>query len=366
MSKVFKVGTVGCGGIWSGAHAQAWAGSADVKVVAVCDIVPEKAKLAADKAGLTESAVYTDWKQMLAKADLDVVDVCTPNRLHSEVAVAALEAGKHVFCEKPDAVSVAEAQRMADAAKRSGKTLMCMRNNRFTAGAQFLRKYCQSGQMGEIYAGRCGWLRRRGIPGKGGWFTTKALSGGGPLIDLGVHMIDVAVWLMGNPRPVAVSGSTFRKFAEASGPADSVHAAFGQAKAIVSPLKRDLAGNAIAGILAMGFIKFDNGACLQIEFSWASNIHRETRFIDLRGTKAGCSFLDGDAEVYCELGGTQYDLKPRLHNTGSHGHTPAILHYIDVLCGRAEPIFVPQQGVDMIKILTAIYESAESGKEVRV
>ena len=116
---------------------------------------------------------------------------------------------------------------MADAAKASGKTLMAMRNNRFTPNSQFLKKYIAAGLMGDIYTGRCGWIRRRGIPGKGGWFTSKELSGGGPLIDLGVHFIDLTTWLMGDPKPVAVVGSTYRKFAEGSEAADSIHSSFG-------------------------------------------------------------------------------------------------------------------------------------------
>ena len=140
-------------------------------------------------------AVFTDYKELLKAEGLDAVDICTPNYLHSIIAVDALHAGLHVFCEKPDAVSVEEALKMGQAAKETGKTLMVMRNNRFHTASQYLKKYIADGKAGEIYAGRCGWQRRRGIPGKGGWFTTKAQSGGGPLIDLGVHMIDLSIWL---------------------------------------------------------------------------------------------------------------------------------------------------------------------------
>jgi predicted dehydrogenase len=288
---------------------------------------------------------------------VDVVDICTPNVFHSEIAVAALEAGEHVFCEKPDAVSVAEATRMRDAAKASGKLLMVMRNNRFRPEVRWLRQHIQAGGMGELYTGRCGWIRRRGIPGKGGWFTTKALSGGGPLIDLGVHMLDLAVWLMGDPKPVAVTGATYCKFAkdEAS---DSVHSAFGEKKA---------GGTFDVEDLATGFVRFANGATLQIEFSWASNIEAEKNFVELRGTKAGFN-LDGDTlKLFTERDGAMYDVQPRNYprlKVGGHGGH--LYHFIDCVLGRDKPINTPQDGLNMIKVLTAVYESAQKGKEVQL
>ena len=210
--------------------------------------------------------------------------------------------------------------------------------------------------MGEIYAGRCAWQRRRGIPGKGGWFTTKAQSGGGPLIDLGVHMIDLAVWLMGNPRPVAVSGNTFCKFAT-SDVSDSVNSNFGDKKA---------GGTFDVEDLAMGMIRFDNGAVLQIEFSWASNVKEEHRFVELRGTKAGMLWLDGNTlEIYSEDDGQLTNTK-MAGNLRDDGHVRNLRHFYDVLDGKCEPCFKPQQGVDMIKILSAVYESAKTGQEVKL
>jgi predicted dehydrogenase len=208
--------------------------------------------------------------------------------------------------------------------------------------------------MGEIYAGRCGWQRRRGIPGKGGWFTTKAQSGGGPLIDLGVHMIDLAMWLMGNPTPVAVSGCTFCKFADTD-VSDSVNSKFGD---------KVEDGTFDVEDLAMGFIRFDNGACLQIEFSWASNVEKEQNFVELRGTKAGASWPN--LKIFGEEYGSTMDLIPAVQPKEFNGHGRNLEHFVDVLQGRAEPAFVPQQGVNMIGILTAMYESAEKGCEVRL
>ncbi|MFC0329901.1 Gfo/Idh/MocA family protein [Paenibacillus sepulcri] len=354
MDNQIKAAIIGAGGIATVAHAPAWTANREAVITAVCDINREKAERFAEKYGIAE--IYTDYRELLEKADIDVVDICTPNLYHSEIAVAALNAGKHVFCEKPDAISPQEAQKMADAAARSGRTLMTMRNNRFSAATQFMKKYIEEGNMGEIYTGRCGWLRRRGIPGKGGWFTTKELSGGGSLIDLGVHFIDVAVWLMGNPKPTAVSGAVYTKFADNT-LSDSVHSQFGE--------KRD-DGTFDVEDLATGFIRFDNGATLQIEFSWASNVEEECNFYELRGTKAGAAFKNGKLKLFTEIAGTVSDVSPSLPGKGMNDHASHLFHFVDVLKGRAEPIILPEHGVDMIKILSAIYESAKQNKEIQL
>lgn len=353
-SQTLRVAGIGTGGIFKSVHIKPLVDHPEVEVVALCDVVEEKAQQLADEYGVKQ--VFTDYRDVLKLEDVDAVDICTSNKFHSEIAVAALEAGKHVFCEKPDAINASEAQKMADAAKKSGKTLMVMRNNRFRPDTQYLKQYIDAGKMGEIYTGRCGWQRRRGIPGKGGWFTTKELSGGGPLIDLGVHMIDVAIWLMGNPRPVAVTGCTYCKFAEAEGPSDSIHSQFGEAKAD---------GTFDVEDLAIGFIRFDNGASLQIEFSWASNVEAENIFVELRGTKAGSSIGHGqEMRIFGEEDGALVDITPKPVKLKVQGHAANLHHFIDVVHGRAKPIFKPEDGVDMIKILTALYESADTGREV--
>ncbi|MDQ1913910.1 Gfo/Idh/MocA family oxidoreductase [Paenibacillus sp. GD4] len=357
MGKKWKVGIVGTGNIFKTAHMKTWMEHPETEIVAVCDTNLERAQGIAESIGLDQSKAYGDYKEMLrSQEDIEIIDICTPNLYHSIVAIDALKAGKHVFCEKPDAVNPQEAQKMADAAAVSGKLLMTMRNNRFTPGAQFLKRYIAEGNAGEIYTGRCGWVRRRGIPGKGGWFTTKELSGGGPLIDLGVHFIDVAMWFMGNPKPVAVSGAVYTKFAS-SELSDSIHSSFGESQ-------KD--GTFDVEDLATGFIRFDNGATLQIEFSWASNIGEETNFVELRGTKAGVSLKRGQAQIFSESAGQLTNVEPVIKNRQVDAHGENIKHFINCLAGREEPIILPSQGVDMIKILTAIYESAETGREIRL
>ncbi len=348
----WKVGIIGNGGICKGAHLEEYINDERVEVAAVCDIIEERAQFLKDNY-FPNATVYTDYNELLKDESIDSVDICTPNYLHSIIAVAAFEAGKHVFCEKPDAINVEEVLKMQAAAEKAGKTLMVMRNNRYVDASVFAKKYIDGGKMGEIYAGRCGWQRRRGIPGKGGWFTTKAQSGGGPLIDLGVHMIDLAIWLMGNPTPVSVSGNTYSKFSD-NDTSDSVNSDFGD---------KNAAGTFDVEDLAMGMIRFDNGAVLQIEFSWASNVKRERRFVELRGTKSGLKWENGQVEFYTEDDGELLDIS--APNTDEHhGHFNNLKHFYDVVIDGAEPKFVPQQGVDMVKILCAVYESAKTGKEV--
>ncbi len=343
---MIKFGMIGVGKICQGCHLPAYdklEKSNDVKIVALCDINKERLEEVGKK--YPDAKLYESYRDMIDNEELDAVDICTPNNIHSEAAVYALSHGLHVMCEKPDAVSVSEAEKMKDAAEKSGKTLMVMRNNRYRPSTKFLKQYIAEGKMGEIYAGRCGWIRRRGIPGWGGWFTDKKQAGGGPLIDLGVHIIDLSMYLMGNAKPVTVSGCTYLKFPHTS----------------YSPIDVE--------DLAMGFIRFDNGACLQIEFSWASNIQADQMFVELRGTKAGSrmSGIDRKFEIFTEECGTNTYIRPEIDDyQGMPHHEGNIRHFVDVINGKAEPDFTPEQGLNMVKILEALYKSAELGHEIQL
>lgn len=336
-----RIGIVGAGKICQGPHMGAYDKIDNAEIVAICDI--DEKKLESVEKRYPNAKLYTDYREMIQRETLDAVDICTPNVLHSEIAIYALNNGLHVICEKPDAINVAEAEKMKEASEKNGKVLMVIRNNRYRPTTKFLKQYIAEDKMGEIYAGRCGWIRRRGIPGWGGWFTDKKQSGGGPLIDLGVHIIDLAMYLMGNPKPVTVSGCTYSKFPH------------------TSYSKTDVED------LAMGFIRFENGACLQIEFSWASNIEYDQMFVELRGTKSGSrmSGIDRKFDVFTEECGTNITIKPAIddYNCPPH-HEQNIRHFIDVIEGKADPDFTPQQGVNMVKILEAIYKSAELGHEI--
>lgn len=338
---MIKIGIVGAGRICQGPHMGAYDKIENAEIVAICDIDPKKLEVVGKR--YPNAKLYTDYREMIDNEELDAVDVCTPNNYHSIVAIYALNKGLHVICEKPDAINVEEAEKMKKAAEENGKVLMVIRNNRYRPTTKFLKKYIAEDKMGEIYAGRCGWIRRRGIPSWGGWFTDKAQSGGGPLIDLGVHLIDLAMYLMGNPKPVTVSGCTYSKFPH------------------TSYSKTDVED------LAMGFIRFENGACLQIEFSWASNIECDQMFVELRGEKAGSrmSAIDKKFDIFTVECGTGVTLKPAVDDNNCMPHHEGnIRHFIDVIEGKAEPDFTPEQGVNMVKILEAIYKSAELGNEI--
>jgi len=362
--KTCKFALVGCDGIMKWVHIPALAKIANVEVVAMCDSVEgrceEIKKFAKSEYGtnlLDNARCYTSYDEMLEHESLDAVDICTPNYLHAPFAIKALEKGIHAFSEKPDCTNVEDMLRMKEAAEKSGKVLMVMRNNRYNVYAQMLKKRAESGEFGTIYCGRCGWIRRRGIPGKGGWFTTKEYSGGGPLIDLGVHMIDLAIYLMGNPKPVAVSGAVYCNFANDTAAQTGDGARYGEAK-------KD--GIFDVEDQATGFIRFDNGAALQIDFSWAGNIEAENfNFLELRGSKAGMKWKDSGkiAKVFKEVDGEQVD-ETLQADTSIGGHEANLRHFVDVISSGAKPDYTPQQGLDMIKILTAIYRSAETGREV--
>ncbi|MBR1810814.1 MAG: Gfo/Idh/MocA family oxidoreductase [Clostridia bacterium] len=349
-----RIGIIGIGGVAAAAHIPALLQNDHVKVTAVCDVDLKRAKTARRKY-FKKAAVYEDYMELLADENVDAVDILTPNFLHAEIAVEAFRAGKHVLCEKPDAISVEEAEKMYAASIEADRLLMVVRNHRFNLNAQYLKTFVEKERMGEIYVARAVWKRRRGIPGKGGWFTTKELSGGGPLIDLGVHVIDLAWWLMGCPEVEAVTGNTYSMFAD-NDAVDSPNAKFGD---------RVSDGTCDVEDLAIGTIRFRNGSVLQFETSWASNIYREERYVELYGSKAG-AFWDGARdEIYYESPGAKQKTHVVNQNEIASDHARNIANFVDVLRGKADPVYTPQQGIEMIKILSAIYTSAENGgKEI--
>ncbi|MDI3472171.1 MAG: hypothetical protein PWQ20_349 [Thermotogaceae bacterium] len=356
--KKLKVGIVGVGGIANGAHIPAWKKLQEeglVELKAFCDIKEERAKKAAEE---FSAKYFTDYKDMLNEK-LDIIDICTPNYYHSIIAVDALNAGKNVLCEKPDAISVEEVQKMYDASKKNKKLLMAIRNNRFRKISKYVKDIVDSGELGEVYVARCGYIRRRGIPWWGEWFTDKKLAGGGPLIDLGVHILDLTMWVTGFPEPKSISASTYLKIGKNSQVSDFGWTDFESIK----EKKFDVED------LAIGFMRFKNSMSLQFEFSWASNIEKENFFLELLGTKAGLSYhMNSDGifiKIYGESHGHSYDLTPRVkEEKWANGHENQIRHFVNCVLGKEEPQVTPYHGITMIKILTSAYKSAELGKEI--
>ena len=344
--KKLHVGVIGLG-IGKG-HVKGFNKHPGAEVIAIADLDEKKLEKVGEELGVPGR--YTDPEEMIAKEDLDIVCIATPNKFHKPLAITALEAGCHVLCEKPMAMNAQEAQDMLDAAEKADKRIMINFSFRFTEQSFALKKQVDAGILGDIYFGRTVWHRRRGMPGFGGWFGQKALAGGGPLIDLGVHRLDLALWLMGYPEPVWVMGSTYNP--------------------IATRIAKEKGKDFDVEDLACGMIKFANGATLIVEASWAGNIkEREHMVTQLLGTEAGLvqknknEGYDFEAEIYLEKEGCQFDMK--LHPPVP-ASTPATYHFVDSIINDTPHIATGQEGLTVMKILDAIYKSAETGEPVKL
>jgi len=335
---MIKVGIVGTG--IGRLHASGYKKCPDVEIKAFADIDRDRAQRSAEEYGAKD--VYTDYREMMKDDEIVAVSVATPNALHAPVAIAAFEAGKHVICEKPIATSAAEARAMVDAANRAGRIFMMGFNNRFRGDTQLLKKCIENGDLGEVYYAKTGWLRRKGIPGMGGWFTTKAMSGGGPLIDLGVHVLDLTLWLMGNPKPVSVMGSSYAMF----GP----------------KMAAEQGGTYDVEDLACGLVKLENGGTVFVEASWHSHVEHERVYTQLVGTKGGAEF--DPLRIYTDVNGNNADLK--LQHPNVSGHEMEIIHFVECIREGKTPLATGEHGLHIQLILDAIYESTRTGKGVEI
>lgn len=344
--KKLRVGVIGLG--MGRAHVNEFQRHPHSEVVALAD--PNEQRLAEVGKEHSIQARYTNAQDMLDKESLDIVSVATPNKYHKSLTLAAFKAGCHVLCEKPMAMNAAEGREMVQAAKKARRRLMINFSFRFTPQSWALKQDVESGMLGDIYYGRTLWLRRRGLPGFGGWFGQKALSGGGPLIDLGVHRLDLALWLMGYPKPAWVLGGAYN------------HIAAPKAKAEKKLFDCE--------DLAAAMIMFKNGATLHLTASWAGNIKdREQMETTLLGTKGGLTQrnlnegYDFDAELYYERNGRQYDVKyhPPLHGVGSAMH-----HLVDSILANKPHTATGDEGLIVMQLLDAIYASAAKRGPVKV
>ena len=355
-----KIGIIGCGGIANGKHMPALKKLKQVEMTAFCDIVVERAKQAAEEYGAPGAKVFEDYKKLL-KLDLDVVHVLTPNKQHSFITVDALESGKHVMCEKPMAINSAEAKKMVDAAKRTGKKLTVGYQNRFRPDSLYLKKMCENGELGEIYYARGQAIRRRAVP-TWGVFLDEENQGGGPLIDIGTHALDLTLWEMDNYEPYMVVGSAYRKLADTENAAN----AWGPWDTKKFTVEDS----------AFGFIKMKNGATIVLESSWALNtlLVDEAKTI-LCGDKAGADMLgDGGAlRINGEKYSKTYTTIPDLNAGGVAFYeglsaSPADLEaamWIDHVLDDSKPLITkPEQAFVVTQILEAIYESSKTGKPV--
>lgn len=362
-----QIGIIGCGGIANQKHLPSLQTQKDrVDLVAFCDLIEERAVKAAKEYGTPDAKIYTDYNELLADPEIDAVNVLTPNVAHCPITCAAFKAGKHVICEKPMAPNPEAAQQMIDAWKASGKKFTIGYQNRFRPEVQALHKSCEDGELGEIYYAKAHAVRRRAVP-TWGVFPNKALQGGGPLIDIGTHALDITLWCMNNYEPDRVLGSVYYKLGHMPEAVD------GNLFGPWDPETYEVEDS------AFGFIKMKNGATIVLEASWALNIldSREAS-TTLCGTLAGAEIHSGMSYAKDELiynrGKNGLLMEEHISGTGQVAYfeggsaAPGALEckqWIDCLIDESkEPLVKPEQAFVVTQILDAIYKSAAEGKEV--
>ena len=354
--KRVNVGVIGSGAIAELAHIPNYKKLDGVEVVALSDINLSRAEKMAQEFDVPRA--YGDYRKMLKENDLDIVSVCTPNYAHCQPTIDTLRAGVNVICEKPIAMNGAEGKRMVEAAKRYKRLLTIALHFRFTAQAQTAKRYIESGKAGDIYFGKAVYLRRRGIPWWG-QFHLKEKSGGGPLIDIGVHIMDLVMWLMGHPKPVSVTGKVYQKFGKKSA---TVYP--NQAPTAKQRREFDVED------FATGLVKFENGASMVVETSWAANVEKDAIDLSVLGDKAGISVgppgaADGGLRIYTEMDGVNVDVTPAMPEKNS-AYFGEIEYFVRCVRGEAKVLVKPEEALSVQKVIDAIYKSSETGREIAI
>lgn len=358
MDRIVNVGIIGCGGIANGKHMPSLSVIPNVRMVAFCDIVVEKAEAAAKKFGTPDAKVYTDYKELLKDSNIEVVHVLTPNREHADISIDALHAGKHVMCEKPMAKTAADARRMVEAAKETGKKLTIGYQHRQKPQSQYAKKCIDAGELGEIYYANCLATRRRGTP-NWGVFLNEEEQGGGPIIDIATHSLDLTLALMNNYEPAVVLGKTHKKLEHPE--AGNI---WGDNGVSTTPLEE----------AACAMIVMKNGATIMLETSWALNTVEPVAegSCVLCGSKAGLQ-IKNDKLIINKV---EYDRQIQTEVDLSAGgvafydgvkETPVITearNWIKAIVEDTDPVVLPEQALVVSEILEAIYTSSKTGKPV--
>ena len=347
--KKTRIAIAGAGTVARDNQIPAFLKCGEAELAAVFDRHIERAQTLCQRYGIPRA--YDSYEQLLADRDVDCICICTGNVSHEELAVQAANAGKHILCEKPMAISVQQARNIRDAVEANGVTFMMGFVNRFRQESLLLSQLEREGHFGEIYHARCGWVRRRGTPS--GWFTDRAKSGGGAVLDIGVHVIDLTWYLMGRPRPVSVSGVTHLRI----GPYET------------NSVKGWAAAGGRTGIFdneeaATALIRFENGASMSVDISWAINGREEKLFSKLYGTKGGASFRP--LEIYGEEGGYLTDVSPVLipEESWQPAFERETAHFAHCVLYGERPGPSVDDGLTVQKMLNGIYDSARLGREV--
>ena len=343
MAEQIRVGIIGCG--WPGsAHARGYVAAGGFKVAAVADLIPERRKKLMAEFQIPRE--YSDAKDLLKDKEIDAVSIALPNDMHAPVALAALRAGKHVLCEKPPAISAAEARRMNAAAKKNGKVLLYSLQRRFGPHEQAAKAAVAKGFLGDVYHVRAVWTRTRGIPLGTGWFTQKEKSGGGALMDVGFHMLDLGWYLLGQPKPQSAFGATHSRFS-----------------GLVKANSYDVDDAAFA------VIRFEGGKSLELAASWALNQPPQQN-----GTACRLHGSEGAIEVYTPNGAVLYrdfdakgDCKENpLKPPKTVHHVALMRHFKDCIAGRATPVPGGAEGITLMEMVESIYKSSSTGRSVQM
>jgi len=351
--KQIQVAVIGTGSI-SAAHLESYQNNPNANLFAVCDLNEERAQKAAQKFGNEATKVFTDYREMLALPEIEAVSICTWNNTHAEISIAALEAGKHVLVEKPLCRTVEEALNIQNAVEKSGKLLQVGFVRRYDENAGILKEMVERNEFGEIYYGKATYLRRLGNPG--GWFSDINRSGGGPLIDIGVHAIDLCWYMMGKPKAISVSANTYKKLGNRS---NVKHLSFYKAA------DYDADHNTVED-MANALIRFENGASLLVEASYTLHAKSDEGAIKLYGEKGGFE-IDPEVAIITEHHDTIFNIKPQTDHASFEAVSAfqnEINHFIQSILDGTQPLSPVEDGVEMMKILCAIYESAARGEEV--
>jgi len=351
MSQALKVGVIGVGGIAS-SHFPGWKDSPDAELVALSDpVAPVLERVAREQ---EVALTYENPQDLIANPDIDIIDICTPNMYHAPLAIAALEAGKHVLCEKPLAPTPADVDRMIAARDKSGKLLMTAQHFRFGTDTQALKREIEGGVLGDIYHARSWMLRRSGFIVRPG-FVYKKHSGGGPCIDIGVHILDLTLWMMGHPKPVAVSGITQDKLSKQPG-------AYTSWNGDLVPPDMDVEEFAAA------FVRFDNGASLILEVSWL--LHHKAPGEDMQmwlyGTAGGLHWPKNELLTTNNQTQRQHDTQLSPVARGMEAHAAECVAFAHAIANQMPSPVPAEQSRDVMLILDGLYQSAERGGEVRL
>ena len=353
-----NIAVIGCGRIAESKHLPCLLNEPRARVSALCDpMAPQRMQELKEKFGLADCRTYESVEALLADETIDVVHICTPNATHAPLAIAALKAGKDVFCEKPMATSLADAQAMAEAARQSGRMLTVCANHRYRPESLYLKNLCREKALGEIDHARASIIRRRGVPTWGA-FMSLAEQGGGAVIDVGVHVLDLCLWLLEEDKPVSVSGNIFNHIGKQTSPANP----FGNWEAERFEVED----------FGVGLITLESGACVLLEASWALNTrHEKGVSVTLHGSRAGADMDDG-LWLNGEMGGKLYDQKIILNPPGvafnpAAQESPVQMEmrlWFDALDSRTPPMVTPEHMVMVMQVINALYESARTGRSV--